>query len=147
MAVLSFEAIIVWPVGLYFQWVHPDWRWMYAVDPRRLPAGISLLVLFAEAVTLLGGYLTGWALIRARKEPAVLGLLGGLALSLLLLLIFGRARLFQQGTFAEFQAGRAIAAGDGKLGWAIGTCSLGVGLAAAVVAFTLREQGRRARVS
>jgi hypothetical protein len=135
----------VWPVGLYFQWVHPDWRWMYVVDPQRLPMGTALLVLFAEVVTLLGGYLAGWALIRARKERAVLGVLGAMALSLLLLVILGRGRIFQQGTYAEFQIGHAIAAGQGKLGWAITTCSLGVALAAIIVALTLREQGRRAR--
>src|SRR5262249_59830703 len=86
-AVLSFEAIIVWPVALYFYLVHPAWSWMYLIDPARLPWGVGFLVLLGYAATLLGGYLGGWALLRARKETAVYAVLAGLGLVLIVLLI------------------------------------------------------------
>ena len=37
-AVLLFQAIVLWPVALYYYLVYPDWSWMYFVDARRLPA-------------------------------------------------------------------------------------------------------------
>ena len=54
-AVLSFEAIVLLPVGLYYYLVYPDWSWMYFVDPRRLPSGVSVLVVLAYVATILGG--------------------------------------------------------------------------------------------
>jgi len=44
-AVLVFEAIVFWPVALYFYFIHPAWSWLYVVDPRRLPWGSAALVL------------------------------------------------------------------------------------------------------
>lgn len=142
-AVLSFQAIILWPVALYFYLVFPDWSWMYLVDPRRLPVGVSLLVLLGYAATLLGGYLAGWAILRARKPRILWGVIGGVASAALALVIVGRGRLSSSGSFAEYHAGHALSIGEGKLGWAVGFTSLGVLVAIVLVGRTLWEQGRR----
>jgi hypothetical protein len=144
-AVLSFEAIIFWPVALYFILVHPGWSWMYLVDPSRLPFGVSVLVLVADVATLLGGYLLGWMLLRARREPLLYGLLGLVGLVLLVFLIACRGRLGHTGTFAEYHAGRALSVGEGKIGWALVATSMGVAAAVVLVGFTLWEQGKRSR--
>jgi uncharacterized BrkB/YihY/UPF0761 family membrane protein len=144
-AVLSFEAIIVWPVALYFYFVHPDWSWMYLVDPRRLPWGIATLVLLAYVATLLGGYLGGWALARARKEKLLYGAVAAAALMLIVFLIAARGRLGHDGTFAEYHAGRALSVGEGKIGWALAATTTGVMIAIVLVGFTLWEQGKRSR--
>jgi predicted MFS family arabinose efflux permease len=144
-AVLSFEAIIVWPVALYFYLVHPAWSWMYFVDPDRLPTGISLLVLLGYVATLLGGYLGGWALLRAHKERILWGVLGVVALALIVFLIACRSRVAHSGTYEEYHAGHALSVGEGKLGWALAATSTGVAIAMVLVGFTLWEQGKRSR--
>ncbi len=145
MAVLSFEAIIVWPVALYYYVVHPAWSWMYFVDPRRLPWGISMLVLLAYVATLLGGYLGGWALLRARKDRLVYGILALLGVFLIGFAIACRGRLGHDGSFADYHAGHAISVGEGKIGWAMAATSTGVAIAIVLVGFTVWEQGHRSR--
>jgi hypothetical protein len=145
MAVLLFEGIIVWPVALYFYFVHPDWSWMYFVDPQRLPWGIASLVLLAYVATLLGGYLGGWALARARQERLLYGAVGLVGLVLIIFLIAGRTRLGHDGSFAQFHAGSAVSVGEGKIGWALAATTTGVIIAIALVGFTLWEQGKRSR--
>jgi hypothetical protein len=144
-AVLSFEAIIFWPVALYFILVHPAWSWMYLVDPSRLPFGVSVLVLLADVAALLGGYLLGWVLLRQRRERLLFGLLALLMVCLLVFLIVCRGRLMHSGTFDEYHAGRALTVGEGKIGWALAATSMGVAVAAVLVGLTLWEQGKRSR--
>lgn len=144
-AVLSFEALIVWPVTLYFYLVYPDWSWMYFVDPHKLPTGVGLLVMLGSAMTLMAGYLGGWAILRARKPRILYGVGGGFGLALLIFLIVCRGRFLNNGTFAQYHAGHALSVGEGKLGWAIMVTTPGVLSAAALVGFTLWEQGRRFR--
>jgi hypothetical protein len=143
--VLSFEAIIVWPVALYFCLVYPDWSWLYVVDPQRLPWGVSVLVLLGNAVALLGGYLGGWAILRARKPKVLYGVLGAAGVCLLAFLIAARKRLINHGTFAEYHAGHALSFTESKLVWAVVITTLGVVAAGVVVGFTLWEQGKRFR--
>jgi hypothetical protein len=144
-AVLSFEAIIVWPVALYFYLVHPAWSWMYLIDPARLPWGVSILVLLGYAATLLGGYLGGWALLRARKEKILYAVIAALAVVHIVFLIAARGRISHAGTYDEYHAGHALALGEGKLGWALAATSTGVAIAIVLVGFTLWEQGKRSR--
>ena len=144
-AVLSFEAIIVWPVALYFYLVHPAWSWMYFVDPERLPTGISLLVMLGYVATLLGGYLGGWALLRAHKDRILWGILAAVGVALIVFLIACRSRLAHTGTYEEYHAGHALTVGEGKLGWALAAASTGVAIAIVLVGFTLWEQGKRSR--
>ncbi len=144
-AVLSFEGIIVWPTALYFYLVHPAWSWMYLIDPARLPWGILGLVLLAYVVTLLGGYLGGWALVRVGKEKILFAVLAVVGLGLILFLIIARGRISHTGTFDDFHAGHALALGEGKLGWALAATSTGVAIAVVLVGFTLWEQGKRSR--
>jgi hypothetical protein len=144
-AIMSFEAIIFWPVALYFILVHPAWAWMYLVDPSRLPFGVSVLVLVADVAALLGGYLLGWMLLRSRRERLLYALLGLVGLALLIFLIMCRGRLMHSGTFDEYHAGHAIGVGESKIGWALAATSTGVGAAIVLVGFTLWEQGKRSR--
>jgi signal transduction histidine kinase len=144
-AVLSFEAIIVWPVALYFYLVHPAWSWMYLIDPARLPWGISVLVLLAYVATLLGGYLGGWALIRMQKEKLLFAALAVVGVGLVVFLIVARGRVSHAGTYDEYHAGHALNLGEGKLGWALAATSTGVAIAIVLVGFTLWEQGKRSR--
>jgi hypothetical protein len=126
--------------------MYPDWSWMYFVDPRRLPWGVSILVLLGHVATLMGGYLLGWTLLRAHREKVVYGLLAGLALALLTFVLTMQKRIARYGTFEDFHAGRTLALTQAKLGWTLVACSIGVTIAIALVGFTLWEQGKRFRV-
>jgi hypothetical protein len=144
-AVLSFEAIILWPVALYYYLVYPDWSWMYFVDSRKLPGGVGILVLLAYVATLLGGYLAGWALLRARKQSLLLGSMATTLSALGAFIVVCRGRLFSSGTFAEYHAGKALSLTEGKLAWGLVVTGIGVGIAIAVVGYALWEQGKRPR--
>jgi hypothetical protein len=149
-AVMSFEAIVLWPVALYYYLVYPDWSWMYFVDARRLPAGISILVLLAYVAMLLGGYLAGWALLRAGKLRVLIGVTGGMAVALGGFVVACRSRFFSSGSFAEWHAGHSAPApssGDGKLSWALVVTGIGVSISIVVVGLALWEQGKRPRAS
>jgi hypothetical protein len=146
-AVMIFEAIVLQPVALYYYLVYPDWSWMYFVDARRLPSGISILVLLAHVATLLGGYLGGWALLRAGKLRALLGTVAGLTLALIIFIIVCRGRLFASGSFAQWHGGHPPSAGEDKLAWALVVTAIGVSTAIVVVGLALWEQGKRPRAS
>ncbi len=144
-AVLSFEAIIVWPVALYFYLVHPAWSWMYLIDPARLPWGIVVLVMLAYVATLLGGYLGGWALVKMQRERLLFAALAVIGVALIVFLIVARGRISHTGTYDEYHAGHALNLGEGKLGWALAATSTGVAIAVVLVGLTLWEQGKRSR--
>jgi hypothetical protein len=151
-AIMTFEAIVLWPVALYYYMVYPDWSWMYFVDARRLPSGVSILVLLAHVATLLGGYLGGWWLLRAGKLRELAGAVAGLTILLIVFVIVCRGRLFSSGSFAEWSAGHSGASpmpsvGDGKLAWALVVTAIGVAIAIVVVGWALWEQGKRPRAS
>lgn len=146
-AILSFEAIVFWPVALYFYFIHPAWSWLYVVDPRRLPWGSAALALLGCAATLLGGYLAGWALLRVRRARLLYGAISVTGLLLAVMMVLLRSRLLSSGSFAEYQAGRALPAGETKLGWALAVCSLGMLGGIFLVALALRDQGKQFRAS
>jgi hypothetical protein len=146
-AVLSFEAIILWPVAIYYYMVYPDWSWMYFVDPHRLPWGVGLLVMIGYVATLLGGWLGGWALLRIRKEKLLYGAMGALGLTLAMFAIACRGRLGAAGSYSEYYAGHAPLVREGKLAWALPVTAVGMAASIALVGFTLREQGKRFRQS
>jgi hypothetical protein len=143
LAVLSFEAIVLWPVAIYLYLVHPDWSWMYWVDPASLPRGLLGLVLAAWLVALLGGYLGGWALIRRRGQRSAWVALGAGAATWLTAVLVAHARISRYGTYAAFHQGKAVPLGTVKLAWVLPAIVIGVIAAAAAVGWTLYSQGRR----
>jgi hypothetical protein len=142
--VLSFEAIIGWPAAIYFYLVHADWSWMYRVDPASLPRGVLPLVLAAELVAMLAGYLGGWALVRRRGERALHLALGITFLLLLIGVAIHRSRIVVYGSYGAFRRHEALVPlGQVKLAWSLAGIGAGVLGAAAAVAWTLYTQGRR----
>jgi hypothetical protein len=147
LAVLSFEGIVAWPTTAYFYLVHPDWSWMYLLDPASLPRGLLALVLAAHAVALVGGYLLGWWMIRRWGQRGAWGAPAGAALVLIIGVLIGHARIFRYGTYASFHRGQWLPLREVKLGWVFAPILLGIAVAVVAVGWTLYSQGRRAVVS
>jgi hypothetical protein len=142
---LLYQVLLVTPALLYFGFVFPDWTWLYLVDPRRLPIGITILSVLATAAALLGGYLAGWVLLRARRRRELMAVVGVAGLALFVSLLMLRDRLGRAGSYAEFVAGSAARLGERKLGWSLALVS--AGLVAGLIASLrfLVVQGRRER--
>jgi hypothetical protein len=139
-----YVAIVVVPRTLYLFLVHPDWSWLYLFDASRVPrlAVVSAVAVSASAV--VGGYAGGARLIREGQLRIALGVLGGGAAVLLILLAVAGGRIGRSGTYEAFQQGAALPLGSAKLGYALAAISVGMFAAAALVARELRRDGRRA---
>ncbi len=140
-----YHGLIVSPLVIYVGLVHPDWSWMYLVDPARLPFGTIVLVVLGTAAAELGGYLGGWALLRASHKRELWIALAGLVLLTVGLVIGSRERLASSGSFAEFAVGAAVPIATRKLGWALGIAVLGALTSLFLSVRFLVDQGRRER--
>jgi hypothetical protein len=142
---LLYQVLVVTPALLYFGLVFPDWTWLYLVDPQRLPLGITALFASTTAATLLGGYLAGWALLRARHRRPLIVLMGLWSVGLFVALLMLRERWTRAGSYADFVSGQAVPLGERKLGWSFGLVSGGLVAGLALSVRFLIAQGRRDR--
>ncbi len=145
VAVLSFAALVLWPLAIYFYFVHPDWSWMYFLDPRRLPRGLFIGVLMLHLAALLGGYLAGFAAIKARRMRLLYGSMAGLLALLLVLSVLLRGRLSSDGTLEEYRAGTALSLSEGRLGFILVIAMAGLIAGIAITGYALWDCGRRYR--
>jgi hypothetical protein len=142
--VLLFLGMVLAPASLYFYLVHPAWSWLYLVDPARVPRVVVLTVLAAQAAALMGGYYGAARLVRAGKEIGLrIGLAAG-AVVLLVLLLLARGRITSYGSYAQYHDGQALGIMAVKLGYVLIAVVIGSSSAAAVVAWELYRDGRRA---
>jgi hypothetical protein len=140
-----FQGVVVVPALLYLGFVFPDWMWLYLVDPRRLPVGITILFVLVATAAVLGGYLGGWALLRVRRRrelgaALVLGVIG-----IIVGLVLVRGRLGHTGTFHEYRAGHAAPVRERKLGWSLGLLEGGMVVGLVLSMRFLLAEGRRDR--
>ncbi len=142
--VLLFGAMILAPCAIYFYLAHSDWSWLYLIDSAKVPRLALITVLAAQAGALVGGYYGAARLVRSGKEPILRVALPAVAALLLLLLLVLRRRITHYGTYEQFQSGHALPILDVKLGYVLIAVLIGVGAAAAVVAYELYRDGRRA---
>jgi hypothetical protein len=142
--VLVFVAIVVAPCGLYFYLVHPAWSWLYLVDDAKVPGFVAVTVVVAQAGALVLGYYGAAKLVRSGREPVLRFGLPGVAAFLLLMMILLRGRIGTYGSYVAFKEGYSRPLMDVKLGYVLIAVVIGAGAAAAVVAYELVRDGRRA---
>jgi hypothetical protein len=147
MFVVLHAGMIVAPIALYFYLVHPEWAWMYLVDPAKL-SGLAVLPLVVGHAALVGvGWYTGAFLIRTdRKRPFLYGIAGTAVVSLVFLAL-GWSRLSHAATYAGWKLGGAARVGlfDVELGYAVIVAMLALVGSAAYVALALHRDRRRVR--
>ena len=133
------------PAIAYLGAVHPAWSWLYLVEPSRLPVGTLALAIVGAAAATAAGYLSGWALIKARRLRELVGLMGVVAVGLVVTAVVVRARLAQAGTFGEWVAHEPAPLGARKLGLALAVVDLGLVAGLGIAISYLLEEGRRDR--
>jgi hypothetical protein len=140
-------AILLAPATAYLYLAHPDWAWLYLVDPERVPRLVVVPVVAMSAAAVGAGYWGGarmLALVADRR--ALPGALAGVAALVCLLGFLARGRLLHVGTTGDFHDGRALPLFDVKLGYALIAVVVGLASAAAFVAWELARDGRRAQM-
>jgi ABC-type multidrug transport system permease subunit len=142
---ILYQVVLVLPVVAYLGAVHPAWSWLYLVDPQRLPFGTLVLALVGASAAMAAGYLSGWALVKARRTRELVVAIGLLALGLVVTAILVRARLGQAGTFADFLAHDTAPLGTRKLGWALTLVDAGLLGGLALCVSYLVNEGQRDR--
>ena len=142
MAVLSFVALVEWPIMIYLHAAHPDWAWMYTHPSAARSILLVVLVLLAALALVMTGYVAGWALVRARRDELHLAALGALGAGAFLLALLARGRVLVEGDYDAFHSGHARPLHATKLGWTLAISIAGAAIGVALVADRLRAQGR-----
>jgi hypothetical protein len=143
--VALFAAIILGPSTAYLYLAHPDWSWLYLVDPDRVPRLAVVPIVAAGIGALAGGYYGAARVMREVRDRRVLpAALAGVAVVTLLLAFLARGRLLRYGSYLDFHAGRALPLSEVKLGYVLVAVMVGTVAAAAFVALELWRDARRA---
>ncbi len=143
--VALFGAIILCPTTAYLYLAHPDWSWMYLVDPARVPRLSVVPVVGAGAGALAGGYYGAARILREARDGRLLpALLGAVAALGLLAGFLARGRLMRFGSYGDVHAGRALPLAEVKLGYVLVAVIVGTTAAAGFVAWELWRDARRA---
>jgi hypothetical protein len=143
--VVIFIAIVLTPIALYLYLAHPDWSWMYLIDPADVPglAIVPLLVLHGGFVVV--GWYVGARLIRTSRDRVALYALAGAALVVVLLVLIAWGRIGRYSSYDDFHAGRSLKILEVKLGYVLVGLALGIAAAAAYVCLELSRDSRRVR--
>jgi hypothetical protein len=142
--VLLFAGMILAPGAVYFYLVHADWSWLYLIDSRKVPRFAVLTIVVLHAGALVSGFYAAGRLVRAGRELWLRLALPGYAVVLLMIMLLARGRIGRYGTYEQFKGGSALPLFDVKLGYVLIAAVIGAGAAAAVVAWELYRDGRRA---
>lgn len=138
-------AAVVAPVALYFYAVHPAWAWMYWVDPAKLAAVFVLPLMVGHAGLVVGGWYASALLIRKGLQGALMFVAGGVALTLLVLVIVSGNRLATAADYLGYDAKKGVPLFQVQLGWAFVVSLLALFGSAVYVAIELGRDGRRVR--
>jgi hypothetical protein len=141
---LAWVVVVMWPIAAYFYFVHPDWSWMYWIDPQRVPKLVSLVFLLLQAAALVGGFAAGYAFIRAGRYRDHALAMGGVGVLLVLLFALLHRRIFSYGTFQDFRSGSGLVPiSQAKLGYTLVVGALALAATLGYAGWQLHLAGRR----
>jgi hypothetical protein len=140
-------GMIVAPIALYFYLVHPEWAWMYLVDPTKLSGLAVLPLVVGHAALVGGGWYLGAFLIRTDRKKPLLYAMAGVAAAALILVAITWTRLSHAATYAGWKVGGAARVGlfDVELGYAVVVALIAMIGSAVYVALGLMRDRRRVR--
>ena len=142
----SFVAILLAPATAYLYLAHPDWAWLYLIDPERVPRLVVVPIVAACAAAVGAGYWGAARMLALVPDPRALpGALGLAGVVNLLALFLARGRLLLDGSYGDYHGGRAMPLFEVKLGYALVAVVVGLTGAAAFVAWELVRDGQKAQ--
>lgn len=145
LLLLIYLGVVLLPATLYLYVVHPDWAWLYIVDPVDVPGLAVVPVLVAHGGVLVAGWYGGaWLLRSDRGRAALYTVLGAGALTGLMVLLL-RRRIGTYGSYSDFHDGAAANLLDVKLGYVLIALALAMALATVFTALELLRDSRRVR--
>jgi hypothetical protein len=101
-ALLLLEVLLVVPAGIYFAAFYPDWSWMYLVDARNLPTGLSVMAIASYPVAAALGYLVGYFSARCASDWVTVIFLLFVAFSLVMLFVMSGDKVSSLGTYEQY---------------------------------------------
>lgn len=139
-------ATVVVPVALYLYLVHPEWAWMYLVDPDRVP-GLAVIPLMAAhgALVFVGWFVGAWLQRRPDHSKAVRTSLAIGSVVTLVVTALSWSRLSVSATYVGFAHKATVGLFVVELGYALLVALLAVGASAGYVGVELSRDSRRAR--
>ena len=100
---LMFQVSLMLPVGVYFNGFYPDWSWMYLVDTRSSPMGLSVMALLGYPFSAAAGYVVGYYSARANVDWLTVLFMSFLGIVVIGLFIVGWSKISMLGTYSQFQ--------------------------------------------
>ena len=101
-ALVLFQAMILLPAGAYFQTFYGDWSWMYLLDTRALPLGLSVMAVFAYPVAGTMGFLVGYFSARSNSDWVTGMFMAVQGLGLLGLIVIANEKLLVVGSYDQY---------------------------------------------
>ncbi len=145
LLVLTHVGLVTAPVTLYFYAAHPDWSWLYLVDPAGVPTLAIVPLVVAHGLCTLGGWYLGGLLVRLDKPRALMWLAIGATASFLLGVGLALPRLLTATTFAGWRKGVTGGLMGVELGWALLVTIAAAAGALGYVLVELLRDSRRVR--
>lgn len=139
-----FIGMILVPTTAYLYLAHPDWSWLYLLDPDSIPGFAILPLVVAHGTMTALGWYVGWRLVVADKHKLLRYLaIAGAVLSFIGVLLLW-SRVGHYGTYKEFHDGRALPIMDVKLGYVLVALILAILASSGFIAVELIRDSRRA---
>lgn len=114
-ALVSFLALVLVPVSVYFYVFHGDWFLLYFVDVRHVPSALALIGFVMQALLGVLGFSVGATLVRSQHVVWIFGGLAACAVAAIAVVPLCLDRLRVVGTYAQFRGGFGLAPYGGAL--------------------------------
>ena len=145
LLVLTHVALVTAPVTLYFYVAHPDWSWLYLVDPARVPGLAIVPLVVGHGLLVAGSWYGGALMIRLDRPRVLVWTIAGVGGAFLLCVGLFLPRLVTATTYAGWRAGATGRLMGVELGWALLVSIAATAGAAGYVIVELLRDSRRVR--
>jgi hypothetical protein len=110
LALLVSEGMLGVPIAIYLYVFYRDWSFMYLVDGARVPSALAVAIVATYPAIATAAYVLGVALLRARRDALLGGLVVGVMLASAGVAVVLRGRLLLVGPFGGYHGGYGMRA-------------------------------------
>lgn len=142
---LAHVGLVVVPLAFYFYLVHPDWTWLYWIDPGGIPTLAVVPLVAAHGGLVIAGWHLGAQLVRRDRQRLAVWIVTGIGVALVVGSAIALPRLSAATSYAGYHHGQKKGLMSVELGWAVLVSLLAAAVTAGYTAFELSRDSRRAR--